>query len=99
MLNIGILKLKLQMPANGNLKDKRRIIQSLLARIKSKFNVTVAEIDHQDQWQLATLACVTISSDSRHAEVMTSTILDFVQNDLHGDFILIDHSQEMISGA
>jgi hypothetical protein len=50
-----------------SLKDKRSVLQSLQARLK-KLNVAVAEIDHQDLWQKAGIACATVSSSPRVAE-------------------------------
>jgi hypothetical protein len=51
-----------------SLKDKRAILQSLKAELRRKHNVAVAEVDHQDLWQRAGLACATVSSDRRVAE-------------------------------
>jgi uncharacterized protein len=50
-----------------SLKDKRSVLKSLLAHLK-KLNLAVAEVDHQDLWQRAGIAAVTISSDRRVAE-------------------------------
>ncbi|MEO8140899.1 MAG: DUF503 domain-containing protein [Gemmatimonadota bacterium] len=50
-----------------SLKDKRSVLQSLLARLK-KLNVAVAEVEHQDLWQKAGIACATVSSSRRVAE-------------------------------
>jgi hypothetical protein len=51
-----------------SLKDKRAILQSLKAALRRKLNLAVAEIDHQDLWQRAGIACVTIASERRVAE-------------------------------
>jgi len=50
-----------------SLKDKRAILQSLKAKLRS-LNVAVAEVEHQDKWQRAGLACGTVGSDRRVAE-------------------------------
>jgi uncharacterized protein len=50
-----------------SLKDKRSVLQSLQARLK-KLNVAVAEVEHQDLWQKAGIACATVSSSRRVAE-------------------------------
>ncbi|HXW96440.1 MAG TPA: DUF503 domain-containing protein [Gemmatimonadales bacterium] len=51
-----------------SLKDKRAILQSLKAELRRKLNVAVAEVDHQDLWQRAGIACVTVASERRVAE-------------------------------
>lgn len=51
-----------------SLKDKRAILQSLKADLRRTLNVAVAEVDHQDLWQRAGIACVTVASERRVAE-------------------------------
>lgn len=51
-----------------SLKDKRAILQSLKAELRHSLNVAVAEVEHQDKWQRAGLACGTVGSDRRVAE-------------------------------
>lgn len=51
-----------------SLKDKRAILQSLKAELRRKLNLAVAEVDHQDLWQRAGIACVTVASERRVAE-------------------------------
>lgn len=68
MAAIGVLTLELRVEGSHSLKEKRHVVQSLKDRLRHKFNVAVAEIDHQDLWQRATLAAVTVSSDRGIAE-------------------------------
>jgi uncharacterized protein len=68
MASIGVLTLELRLENSHSLKEKRHVVASLKDRLRHKFNVAVAEIDHQDLWQRATLAAVTVSSDHVHAE-------------------------------
>jgi uncharacterized protein len=51
-----------------SLKDKRRIVKSLKDRLHHQFNVSAAEVDHQDAWQRAALGCAVVTTDRRHAE-------------------------------
>jgi uncharacterized protein YlxP (DUF503 family) len=68
MASIGVVTLELRVESSHSLKEKRHVVQSLKDRLRHKFNVAVAEIDHQDSWQLATLAAVTVASDRGIAE-------------------------------
>lgn len=45
-----------------SLKEKRAVMQRILTRLKQKFNVSVAEIDHQDLWQRTKIAIVSVAS-------------------------------------
>lgn len=58
-------------PTSHSLKDKRAILQRMMTRTKQKFNVALAEIDHQDVWQRTRIAVVTVSSskDVAHGEI------------------------------
>ena len=68
MAAIGVLTLELRLESSHSLKEKRHVVQSLKDRLRHKFNVSVAEIDHQDLWQRSTIAAVTVSSARENAE-------------------------------
>jgi hypothetical protein len=68
MPTVGVLTLELHLDGAHSLKDKRHTVKSLKDRLRSKFNVAVAEIDYQDLWQRALIAAVTVSSDHTRAE-------------------------------
>jgi len=76
MATIGVLTLELRLENSHSLKDKRHVVESLKTRLRNKFNVAVAEIDHQDLWQRGTLAAVTVSSDHVHAEKVLHSVED-----------------------
>lgn len=77
MATIGVLTLELRLENSHSLKEKRHVVESLKNRLRNKFNVAVAEIDHQDLWQRGTVAVVTVSADQAHAE----QILQKVESD------------------
>lgn len=68
MASIGVLTLEVRIEDSRSLKDKRHVVQGLKDRLRSKFNVAVAEIDCQDLWQRAVVAAVTVSGDRAYAE-------------------------------
>ena len=74
MPSIGVLTLELRLDESHSLKEKRHVVQSLKDRLRNKFNVSVAEIDHQDTWQRATLAAVTVASDHTHAAKVLQSV-------------------------
>ena len=65
---IGVLTLEIVLRNAHSLKDKRHVVKSLKDRLRSKFNVAVAEIDYQDLWQRALVAAVTVASDHGPAD-------------------------------
>jgi len=68
MPTVGVLTLELHIEDAHSLKDKRHTVKSLKDRLRSKFNVAVAEIDYQDAWQRSLVSAVTVSGNHEHAE-------------------------------
>jgi uncharacterized protein YlxP (DUF503 family) len=65
MVVIALLTLDIHIPHAHSLKDKRMVIRSMKDRLRTKFNVSVSEVDHQELWQRAQLSVVTVGSDER----------------------------------
>lgn len=61
---LGQLTIHLHLPACSSLKEKRGRLRPLLARLKKEFNVSVAEMDLQDRWTEAIIACAMINSNA-----------------------------------
>jgi hypothetical protein len=77
-MHVSVCQLELRLPENHSLKGKRQVIKSIIARLQNKFNVSVAEVDHQDLWQLATLGIACVSNHRRHADETLTNIVKFV---------------------
>jgi len=77
-MNIGVCQIELRLPENHSLKGKRQVIKSMTARLQNKYNVSVAEIDNQALWQLATLGIACVSNHRRHADETLSNVIKFV---------------------
>jgi uncharacterized protein YlxP (DUF503 family) len=65
---VGLLVLELHFPGARSLKDKRQALRSLETKLRNRFNVAVAEVEHQDLWQRARLAVVSVNTDHTHLE-------------------------------
>jgi uncharacterized protein YlxP (DUF503 family) len=72
---VGVLILEIQLPYSHSLKDKRAVLLKMRDRIRSRFNVAVAELDHQDVWQHATLGVVSISNSQKLLESVLQQVL------------------------
>ena len=72
---IGVVTLEIQLPYAHSLKEKRALLQKIRGRLRSRFNVAVAELDHQDVWQQATLGVVSISSSQTLLESVLREVL------------------------
>ena len=74
-MSVGVCRLKIHIPGSRSLKDKRSVVKSLIARLRQQFNLSIAEVDDHELWQIATisLACVSNRND-RVDEVLSSAI-------------------------
>ena len=96
-MNVGVCKIKLRIPESHSLKGKRSAIKSVSQRIRNKFNVSVAEVDDNESWQLATLGITCASNSARHADEVISNVLSYLES-TREDLEIIDTEQETISG-
>jgi uncharacterized protein YlxP (DUF503 family) len=90
---VGVLHVECSLPGTQSIKDKRRIVRSLLARLQRRFRVAAAEVTHQDSWRRAGLAVAYISTDARHADEVLAHVATEI--DRHGELVLLDYSIEM----
>jgi uncharacterized protein YlxP (DUF503 family) len=65
---VGVATITLYLPGIRSLKGKRRLVNSIIARLRHEFNVSVSEVDDQDKWQKTTLGvtCASVSSEYAH---------------------------------
>ena len=80
-MHVSVCQIELRLPENHSLKGKRQVIKSIIARLQNKFNISVAEVDNQDLWQLSTLGVACVSNHRRHAgETLANVVKFIVQN-------------------
>ncbi|SDY24675.1 DUF503 domain-containing protein [Tindallia californiensis] len=89
-MKVGICTFNIMMYEGSSLKEKRMIVKSVIERIKSRYNVSIAEIADQDKWRLATIGFCCISNNKRHVEKTIQEVLRFLEKDGRGELINID---------
>ena len=77
---VGVCRIRLRIPENMSLKGKRRILKSIKAQTRNRFDVAVAEVEDQDLWQMATLGACCLSNDSRYTNEVLSKVVNFIAN-------------------
>ena len=76
---IGILGVEYRLHDNEYLKDKRRVANSLKQKVRSRFNVAVAEVDSENDMSRLCLAAVSVSNDKRHLESRLTKCLSMME--------------------
>jgi uncharacterized protein YlxP (DUF503 family) len=85
---IGVLTIHLHIPTCASLKEKRGRIKPLIARLHREFNVSVAEMDLQDKWQEAVIACAMVGNEHGYLESALGNVAKWVEgNWADGDVI------------
>ena len=81
---VAVGTVELHLPDVGSLKGKRHALKGLKEKVRRRFEISVAEVDHQDVWQRATLGLACVSGDSRHANEVISKAIDFIEDNVEG---------------
>ena len=79
IMHVGTLTLTLMVSGSASLKDKRRVVRSLMDRVRREYHVAIAEVDDLDRHQRATLGIACVSNDAGHANAMLDKVLDFIE--------------------
>jgi uncharacterized protein len=70
----------LVIPENDSLKGKRRVIKSLIERVRHKFEAAVAEVGDNDLWQKARIGVALVGNDSQLLNTRLQQIMKFMEN-------------------
>jgi uncharacterized protein len=73
---VGTLEIELRLDACFNLKDKRRVLRSLLERTRRDYRVSIAETADCDLWNSAVVGVACVSNDPSHAESVLTKVLE-----------------------
>jgi len=85
---VGVLRLALFLPAPGSLKSKRHLIRSAIDRIRSRFNVSIAEVAENDLWQRSVLGVTAVGNDHALVNQTLDKVAGLVAS-MHGGQILV----------
>lgn len=89
---IGLLTAQLCMQGITSLKEKRSIVKGLIGRLKSRFNISISEVDHNDNKYSAVIAIAIVSNGSRFTNQQLDAIINFMRKD--GRFYLGEIERE-----
>ena len=78
---VGTLEVDLVIRGSRSLKARRRVLNSLKDRIRSKFNVSVADVGEQDTWQRSVLGVAVVANDRRFVNEVLSKVQNLVESD------------------
>ena len=91
---VAILQVDLSIERAQNLKEKRQVVRSVLARLRSRYNVSAAEVDDLDLWQRAGLGFCCCGNDAAHVRGLMQQVLHQLQR--HPEARVLDHQLEVL---
>lgn len=77
---IGSAIIELEIHDSDSLKDKRRVVSSVVARLRQAYNLAAAEVDALDQHQRAVIAIVTVANAPDYVHGLLEKAVADVQN-------------------
>jgi len=73
--------LKIHIPGSRSLKDKRSVVKSLVMRLQKQFNISIAEVDDHDLWQMTTIGLACVSNNTNHVDEVISAAISLIGRD------------------
>ena len=92
---VGMMKIILHVHNNRSLKGKRKIVRSMVDKVKHKFNVSIAEVGSNDKWQRIELGVSAVGNDRRHIDSSLNNILAYMEGLYLAE--IVDSSVEIIN--
>lgn len=91
---VGSCSLKLMIYESNSLKDKRHVLRSIIDRLKSRFNISIAEIDLNNNWQTSIIGFACVSNNTNYLNKIISKIIEFIDNDSRVE--ILDYNIEIL---
>ena len=84
---IAAVMITLVIPGNDSLKGKRRVVKSLMERVRHKFEAAVAEVGDNDLWQKARIGVALVGNDSQLLNTRLQQIMTFIEDQYLAEII------------
>ena len=79
-MHAAVLRFDLHIPQSRSLKAKRAAVRPIVEGMRHRFRVSVAETDHQDQWQRAEVGVAVVAESHSMLDEVLSTVTRFVES-------------------
>ncbi len=93
-MHVGIMRLVLEIPGARSLKDKRQVVRSFKERVRSRLGISIAEVDSNDKFQLATFGVAVVSSDASVCEEQLQHVTSMASS--MPNAVLADRAREIV---
>ncbi|HAR95204.1 MAG TPA: DUF503 domain-containing protein [Deltaproteobacteria bacterium] len=94
MMVVGISRVDVFLSENHSLKDKRQAVRKIVEKTRSKFSISIAEVERTNLWQRATIGFSVVGSTADHVHKVIDTIHEFIESLYIGK--IIDTKTEIV---
>jgi len=91
---VGVASIDIHIPESGSLKSKRHVLKGMKDRINNKFNVSIAEVGHNDLWQRATIGVSVVANDKNFANQVLCKVVEHISKE--NGLQILDYSIEIL---
>lgn len=91
---VGLANIDIHIPESGSLKSKRQVLKGIKERVKNKFNVSIAEVGHNDLWQRTTIGVSVVANDKKFANQVLSKVVEQINRE--NGLQILDYSIEIL---
>ena len=91
---VGTVEVDLHLPGVTSLKEKRGRLKSLLARLQNKYNISIAEVDFNDDYRRSRLGAAVVSNQKTFSEQVIEKIIRSIDNE--PEIVLVDYRVEIL---
>lgn len=77
---VGVCTISIALHGNRSLKGKRQVVRSVKDKVKSRFNISIAEVGNQDILQTASFGMCVAASDAAHADSQIQKAINFISD-------------------
>ena len=95
-MDILLMKITIRASWVNSLKEKRMIVKSITQKLKNKFNISVGEVDKQDDHKIAVIGISAVCTDIKIVHSMKEKIIDFIEENCDAEIIDIEEETEIV---
>lgn len=94
-MKILLMRVKLRASWVHSLKEKRMVVQSIIQKLKNKFNISVAEVDEQDIHQTIVIGMAGVCGSSSQVSSTMENIIAFIESNTDAEIVGIEQNEEV----
>jgi uncharacterized protein YlxP (DUF503 family) len=95
---LGVVTISIEIPGAGSLKDRRRVVRSLMERLRKHFNASCADLGPDGAWDRADIASSCTGSSHRELESRVGKLCSFAERaEAEGEFVITGMEREVFS--